>query len=69
MIKQIRAERHMSVPELSRLSGVSVRTIEKIEKSNGCTVKTAKRLALALNVSLDYLCADGKEEENESTIA
>lgn len=65
MLKQIRKAKHLSIPALSRLSGISVRTIEKIEKTNGCTVRTAKCLALALNVSLDYLCLDCENEKED----
>ena len=62
-LRTIRLEQGLSVPALSRLSGVPVRTIEDIEKRGDCKVSTAKLLASALNVSLDSLCAD--EEPNK----
>ena len=55
-IKKIRLEKGLSVPALSRLSGVPVRTIEDIERRGDCKVSTAIKLASALLVSLDYLC-------------
>lgn len=61
-LRTIRLEKGLSVPALSRLSNVPVRTIEDIEKRGDCKVSTAKLLADALEVSLDVLCADDTEE-------
>jgi len=61
-LREIRKSQNLSVPELSRLSGVPIRTIEDIERKHNCNIKTAKLLAKALNVSLDELC-DFKLEE------
>jgi len=55
-LKQIRLAANLSVPALSRLSNVPVRTIEDIERRGDCKVSTAKKLAKALAVSLDVLC-------------
>ncbi len=55
-LRQIRLEQGLSVPKLSALSGVPVRTIQDIEKNNICKVPTAIKLADALNVTLDDLC-------------
>jgi len=55
-LREIRLEQRLSVPELSRRSGVPVRTIEDIERFGECKVSTAILLAKALNVSLDKLC-------------
>ena len=57
-IKSIRTQKKLSVPALSRLSGVPVRTIENIERTDGCTVSNAIKLADALGVTLDELCRD-----------
>lgn len=61
-LRYIRLEKGLSVPALSRLSNVPIRTIEDIEKRGDCKVSTAKLLADALEVSLDELCADDTEE-------
>ena len=61
-LREIRLEKKYSVPELSRLSGVPVRTIENIEKRNQCTVCNAIKIADALQVSLDELCRDKAED-------
>ena len=60
-LRKLRTERKFSVPELSRRSGVPVRTIENIEKTDHATVANAIRLADALGVTLDTLCRDGQE--------
>ena len=55
-LKKIRLEKGFSVPELSRLSGVPVRTIEDLEKRGDGRVSTLIKLADALSVTLDELC-------------
>lgn len=55
-LREIRLEKGLTVPALSRLSDVPVRTIENIEKRNESTVSNAKKLAKALQVTLDELC-------------
>lgn len=57
-LREIRKNRNMTVPELSRLSGVSVRTIEDLEKRGDGRVSTLIKLADALEVTLDHLCRD-----------
>lgn len=55
-LKEIRKEKNLSVPELSRISDVSIRTIEDLEKRGDGRVSTLIKLADALNVTLDELC-------------
>ena len=55
-LKKIRKDKNMTVPELSRLSGVPVRTIEDLEKRGDGRVSTLIKLADALKVTLDELC-------------
>ncbi|HBF65232.1 MAG TPA: XRE family transcriptional regulator [Clostridium sp.] len=61
-LKEIRLSKNLSVPQLSILSNVPRRTIQDIEKRGDCMVSTAIKLASALNVSLDKLCADNEEK-------
>ena len=57
MVKLLaRLEKGLSVAELSRLSGVPVRTIEDLEKRGDGRVSTLIKLADALSVTLDELC-------------
>lgn len=55
-LKEIRKEKKLSVPELSNLSGVPVRTIEDLEKRGDGRVSTLIKLSDALAISLDELC-------------
>lgn len=55
-LREIRQQQGLSVPALSRLSEVSVRTIEDLEKRGDGRVSTLIKLADALNVTLDELC-------------
>lgn len=57
-LRETRTNRNLSVPELSRRSGVSVRTIEDLEKRGDGRVSTLIKLADALQVTLDELCRD-----------
>lgn len=57
-LREIRLKKGLSVPALSRLANVPVRTIENIEKRGQCTVANAIKLADALGVTLDELCRD-----------
>lgn len=57
-LKVIRKSKNLSVPKLSDLSGVPIRTIEDIEKRRDCRVSTAIKLARALEITLDELCYD-----------
>ena len=41
-LREIRLEKGLSVPELSRRSGVSRRTIEDIEARGDCRISTAR---------------------------
>ncbi len=55
-LKTIRLSQNLSVPALSKLSNVPVRTIQDIERREDCRVSTAIVLANALSVTLDELC-------------
>ena len=55
-LKRIRTDKGLSVPALSRLSGVPVRTIQDLEVRDDGRVSTMIKLADALDVSLDELC-------------
>jgi DNA-binding XRE family transcriptional regulator len=60
-LRKIRLEQSLSVPKLSALADVPVRTIENIERNDDCKVSTAIKLAKALNVTLDELCITESE--------
>ncbi len=57
-LKQIRTNKGLSVPALSKLSEVPIRTIQDLEVRNDGRVSTLIKLADALGVTLDELCRD-----------
>ena len=57
-LKQIRTEKNLSVPALSRLSDVPIRTIQDLEARDDGRASTLIKLADALDVTLDELCRD-----------
>lgn len=57
-LKEIRLSRELSVPALSRLSDVPIRTIQDLERRDDGRVSTLIKLADALGVTLDELCRD-----------
>lgn len=50
-LKFYRTKRNLSIPQLSSMSSVPIRTIEDIEKRGSCKLDTAKKLAEALNIN------------------
>jgi len=60
-LRNIRLNRGLSVPALSRESGVPIRTIEDLEKRNDGRISTVLKLAKALNVTMDELCKEPED--------
>lgn len=58
-LKRIRLDKGLSIPKLSELSEVPIRTLEDIERRGDCRVSTALKLAESLNVTMDELCKPG----------
>lgn len=57
-LREIRKKKGISVPSLSRISGVPIRTIEDLEKRGDGRISTCYKLATALGVTLDELYRD-----------
>lgn len=64
-LRDIRIGKGLSVPALSRLSGIPIRTIEDAEKRGDCRLSTAAALARALNVNLDEMYEINANEKAE----
>lgn len=63
LLKQVRTKLGVSASSLARNSGVSLRTIQDVERRGDCRLSTAAALAAALGVSIDSLWSNDKAEE------
>lgn len=68
-IREVRQQRGMGLRELARAASVPHNTLSQLERDlrTDITTATAKRLARALQVSVDYLV--GMYEEDETMAA
>lgn len=55
ILKQLRISRRLSQEQLAQMSGLNVRTIQRIESGANASVESKKCLAAALNISIDTL--------------
>ncbi|MDK2594117.1 helix-turn-helix domain-containing protein [Pseudoalteromonas obscura] len=55
VLKQLRLSRSLSQEQLAQMSGLSVRTIQRIEAGGNASLESQKCLAAALNVSIAIL--------------
>ncbi len=62
-VRRLRVERMMSKAELARRAGLSVLTIDRVEKGYGCRMDTKRKILRALDLSLgDRVRVFGEEE-------
>lgn len=55
VLKQIRLSRHLSQDQLAQMSGLSVRTIQRIESGLNASLESQKCLAAALDIDIETL--------------
>lgn len=55
ILKQLRISRHLSQDQLAQMSGLNVRTIQRVESGHNASMETLKCLASALEVDIDTL--------------
>jgi len=55
ILKELRISRHFSQEQLAQMSGLNVRTIQRIESGKNASIESLKCLAAALNVDLSTL--------------
>ena len=67
-VKFLREQKHLTQEELAEDSGISIRTIQRIEAGQEPKGHTAKALAKALNLDLNALSKKPSEERNYSLI-
>ncbi len=61
-LKQLRLEKGWTQEQLAGISGVSVRTIQRIEQGAPAGLESAKALAAAFDLALADLQLDGKDD-------
>lgn len=66
-LKNLRLTKGLSQEELSEISGVSVRTIQRIEKGNAPSLESAKSLAQALGVTPSVFLEEVIEKVEDGT--
>ena len=54
-LKPLRISRHLSQEQLAQMSGLNVRTIQRIESGHNASVESMKCIAAALDVEIDIL--------------
>jgi len=55
ILKELRISRYLSQEQLAQMSGLNVRTIQRIESGNNASTESMKCLAAALNVDMSTL--------------
>ncbi|WP_347329650.1 helix-turn-helix domain-containing protein [Marinimicrobium locisalis] len=55
ILKQLRLSQHLSQEQLAQMSGLNVRTIQRIESGQPASVESKKCLAAALDVDIETL--------------
>lgn len=55
ILKQLRIARHLTQEQLAHMSGLNVRTIQRIESGHNASLESLKCLASALEVDIDTL--------------
>ena len=61
-LKEYRTKSQITQEELAYATGVSVRTIQNIEKRNNTDIKTAQRIAVILGATIEEIFFTKKEE-------
>lgn len=64
-LKQLRMEKGLTVQQLADLAELPKRTVEEVLRRDTCSVNTAIKLADALDVTLDELCRDKVDSQEE----
>ena len=68
ILKELRITRHLSQEQLAQMSGLNVRTIQRIESGHNASLESLKCLASALDVDIKTLSQEkfmiDKKSEN-----
>ena len=55
ILKELRISQHLSQDQLAQMSGLNIRTIQRIESGNNASIESLKCLAAALEVDVSTL--------------
>ena len=55
IVKKLREQKHWSQEQLSILSGISIRTIQRIESGNRASLESLKSLAAVFDTDIETL--------------
>lgn len=67
ILKQLRISRHLSQDQLAQMSGLNVRTIQRIESGHNASLESLKCLASALEVDIETLNREAHTMDKESS--
>lgn len=62
-VKEHRKKAGLSVPKMSEMSGIPIRTIEALEKRGDCLVSNAEKIAEALGITLNDLLTPPEQDQ------
>ncbi|WP_349254884.1 helix-turn-helix domain-containing protein [Thalassotalea castellviae] len=72
ILKELRISRHLSQEQLAQMSGLNVRTIQRIESGKNASLESLKCLAAALDVDISTLNQEkftvNKQSDNWKTL-
>ena len=66
-LKNLRKSRHLSQEQLAQMSGLNVRTIQRIERGNTASIETLKCIASALEIDISALKREISMEDKNSS--
>ena len=66
ILKQLRIGRHLSQEQLAQMSGLNVRTIQRVESGHNASLETLKSLASALEVDIETLNQEAYTMDKDS---
>lgn len=69
IVKKFRAERSWSQDQLASVTGLSLRTVQRIEKSGSCSLESKKALAAAFEIDAVDLDIDSPMLKTRSAIS
>jgi transcriptional regulator with XRE-family HTH domain len=68
IVRKLRLQRGWSQEQLAQFSGLSVRTIQRIERGQKAGVESLKSLAAVFEIQFDELQQESKMKSSESTV-